>query len=126
MTLAAGKTCFIDMGHHTLFGHVLSALKGELGARMTTVRLRRSRLDTAMSYAIKRKKDGPCGSRCVVMIEHLSAFYLTLVTEDLRQYCPCPDEQRTCLPVNMALWRKLTVFMKFLWMVDEIEVRQCR
>jgi hypothetical protein len=81
MTLAAGKTCFIDMGHHTLFGHVLSALKGELGARMTTVRLRRSRLDTAMSYAIKRKKDGPCGSRCVVMIEHLSAFYLTLVTE---------------------------------------------
>ena len=54
MTLAAGKRCFIDFGHHTLFGHLMSTLKAELGARMTTVRLRRSRLDTATSYGARQ------------------------------------------------------------------------
>jgi len=102
-TLAAGKSCFADFGHHTLFGHLLPALKRELKERMAVVRLRRARLDTAMSYAVKRKKDGPCGSRCV--------------------YCPCPEEQRSCLPVPVQLWRKFTVFMKFLWMIDEVECR---
>jgi len=98
-----GKKCFVDFGHFVTFGHFLTALKVELGPRMTVVRLRRSRIDTAMSYTIKRKKDGPCGSRCV--------------------YCMCPDEQRVCLPVKEALWRRLTVYMKFLWMVDEVECR---
>ena len=74
MTLAAGKSCFVDMGHQTLFGHTLSALKAVLGKRMVTVRLRRARLDTAMSYAVKRKKDGPCGSRCVVSAELLTSL----------------------------------------------------
>jgi hypothetical protein len=99
----AGKRCFVDLGHHVVFGHLLTALKVELGPRMTTVRLRRGRIDTAMSYATKRKKDGPCGSRCV--------------------YCVCPDDQRVCLPMKEALWRRLTVYMKFLWMVDEVECR---
>jgi len=53
--------------------------------------------------AIKRKKDGPCGSRCV--------------------YCACPEDQRVCLPVKAPLWRKFTVYMRFLWMVDEVECR---
>ena len=35
-----------------------SAMKKELGPAMT-LRLRRSRLDTASSRALKRKKDGP-------------------------------------------------------------------
>lgn len=99
----AGKQCFVDFGHHVVFGHFLTALKAELGPRMTTVRLRRGRLDTATSYAVKRKKDGPCGSRCV--------------------YCVCPGDQKVCLPVKEALWRRLTVYMKFLWMVDEVECR---
>lgn len=98
-----GKKCFVDFGHFVTFGHFLTALKAELGPRMTVVRLRRSRIDTAMSYTVKRKKDGHCGSRCV--------------------YCMCPDEQRVCLPVKEALWRRLTVYMKFLWMVDEVECR---
>jgi hypothetical protein len=102
-TLAARKTCFVDIGHHTLFGHFMSALKLELGPRMKAVRLRRARLDTANSYTMKRKKDGPCGTRCF--------------------YCLCPDEQRSCLHVKADLWRRLTVFMRFLWMVDEVECR---
>ena len=57
----------------------------------------------ALKLAIKRKKDGPCGTRCV--------------------YCVCPDDQRTCLPVAPNLWVKFSVFMKFLWMVDEVECR---
>ena len=36
-----------------------SAMKKELGPAMTLLRLRRSRLDTASSCALKRKKDGP-------------------------------------------------------------------
>ena len=50
MTLAAGKKCFVDFGHHTLFGHFGSALKDSLRERLTMVRLRRERLHTATSY----------------------------------------------------------------------------
>ena len=28
-----------------------------------------------------------------------------------------------CLPVTAPLWRKFTVYMRFLWMVDEVECR---
>jgi len=89
MTIASGKTCFIDFGHHTLFGHILTELKLALGSRMFTVRLRRGRLQTASSFgdvhifkkqeqvyfffkanfilpAINYEKDGPCADLCTV------------------------------------------------------------
>lgn len=49
-TLKENKSCFVDFGHHSFFGHVLSALKAELGPNMRVVRLRRARRDTAASY----------------------------------------------------------------------------
>ena len=103
LTLMAGKTCYVDFGHHTFFTHILSEMKKELGPAMTLLRLRRSRLDTASSYALKRKKDGPCGTRCL--------------------YCICPEEQWHCLKVSSSQWRRLSVFQRFLWMTDEVECR---
>ena len=42
LTLAAGKTCFVDFGHQSFFSHILDALRKHLGPRMKLLRLRRS------------------------------------------------------------------------------------
>lgn len=51
-TLQSGKKCFVDLGHHTMLGHLLSALKVQLKERMKVVRIRRQRTSVAISYGI--------------------------------------------------------------------------
>lgn len=88
--LEANRTCYIDLGHHVIFNNIIPVLAKELGSALHVTRIRRSRLQTAHSFAEKRKKDGPCGSRCL--------------------YCMCPEEQHSCVAVTMPQWSSLSVY----------------
>jgi hypothetical protein len=89
---------YVGTGHQVILG-ILPALADTLQSNAKFVRLRRSRLDTAYSYALKGA--GPCHLRC--------------------KLCICNSALLARCPVAADFWEKLTVFQQYLWFVDEVE-----
>lgn len=77
----------------------LPALADYFGASARFVRLRRNRIDLALSFS--KKGRGPCSDRC------------------LKCLCPLDTHVRCLVPGE--IWGQLNVFQRYLWVVDEVE-----
>lgn len=107
-------TTWIDLGHYHNRGFVLECLAEILGTRVAFVRIRRNRHDIARSFVLGSKMKSPC----------IPKFW------DRRRrkrggpwVSYCSMDGPVALPVANGTWFQLDEFQKFLWMVDEMEIR---
>jgi len=109
------KQTLLDLGHHNLyFIDSLIQYLEENKARYLVVRLRRERLESAMSLTF----DTPTRQYTDLCHPHGGLVY---------RYCPYDKPNEVILhPPSKDVWNNFTVFQQALWMGDEIEARWSR
>ena len=90
---------FLDIGHHVLFGLLYPLI--DFLPRVTVVRIRRPRVENAMSYFEEGKI--PCSGRGMFVL--------------------CPWWHDAVLRPTREQWDELSGFQRCLWMIDEVEAR---
>lgn len=102
----------LDLGHHNLFfiDGLVRYLTNETMARVMFVRIRRDRLESALSLTFdtpKHQYDDLCNNRGLVY-----------------RYCPFERTDDVILKVpSKKIWNEFSIFQKALWMVDETDAR---
>lgn len=101
--------CYVDTGHQVVLGNYLQLLIKALGVHRTRVlHFSRDRIKNAASFSGDPMKKDPCS--------------YTPASPNSLHYCPVtfPD---TLIKVLPGLWHTFNNFQRFLWWVDEVEMR---
>lgn len=110
------KSTLVDFGHHNLYFiyGLLKYFQEYPKYRVLIVRVRRERLETALSMMyckFGRDEVEKCSDLC---------------TQSLFRYCPMDRQKDVILKTNQRVFGTFTEFQKALWMIDEVEARWWR
>ena len=106
----AKATTLVDMGHHNLYfiDALVKYLLNETNYKFLIVRLRRERLETAVSLSYHRPNKP--------MVE--------LCRELITRFCPYDRVNEVInKPPSTDIWNNFTVTQQALWIIDETEAR---
>ena len=106
----AKAATLVDMGHHNLYfiDALVKYLLNETNYKFLMVRLRRERLETAVSLSYHRP----------------NRPMIDLCGELVTRYCPYDRVNEVVnKPPSIDVWNNFTVTQKALWIIDETEAR---
>jgi hypothetical protein len=105
------KKIYFDSGHQVIFG-ILPSLITRLRGHIKLIRLRRDRLQTALSFVTAPEYQDPWKDRWKTKetIDGKHPRWALRPTDDIAVLNPSPRQ-----------WKSLNRFQRYLWYVDEVE-----
>jgi hypothetical protein len=108
---SAGAAKYFATGHQIIFG-IVPALLEQLEGRIKFVRLRRDRLQTALSFVTAPEYNDP-------WMPHWEGRQT--IGQEHPRWALCPADKVVHLDPSSEAWKRLNRFQRYLWYVDEVE-----